>query len=127
MTVYDNKKASLWNVDTAEQLHTFNFKSKIVVSYYEKETNKLICFFENNNEIHILNLAKLGLFDTYINDDLIAAQKKSDDHAVKIFSLDLFGKKHYYILMNKGNLFDYSYTEKEYSILLDKVIIFIYF
>jgi len=122
LTVYDNNKVSVWNVDTAEQLHSFNFKSQIVVPYYDKDSNKIICHFENNNEIHILNFNKLGMLDSYIDDELVASQRKSEDFPVKMFTLDINGKKIFYVLMKKGILYNYCYTEKEYSVLLDKVI-----
>jgi len=121
MTVHQNNKVILWNVDTAEQLQSYNFKSQIVVSFYEKESNKITCHFENNNEVHILNVNKLGLMESYIYEELVATQRKSEDHAVKIFTLDLFGKKHSYVIMKRGQIYDYCFTEKDYSILFDKV------
>lgn len=126
MTTHENNKVSLWNVDTAEQLHTFNFKSQIVVPFYEKDKNKITCHFENNNEVHILNLTKLGLMESYVYEELVASQRKAEDHPVKIFTLDLNGKKHYYVLMKRGQIYDYSFTEKEYSILFDKVTFFFF-
>lgn len=121
MVVNDLNKVSLWNIDTAELLHSFNFKSKLVVPFYIKESNKIVCLFENNNEIHILSLNKLGLYESYINDQLLAAQKKGEDYPVKMFSLMINGKKRYYVLLKKGEIYDYGYTEKEYSVILDKV------
>lgn len=117
----ENYKLSLWNIETAELLHVYNFKSPISVPFYDKENNKIVCLFENSNEIHILNINKLGLFDSYINDQLIASQKKSDNFPVKMFAVSINNKKRHYLLTKKGEIFDYSYTEKEYSILLDKV------
>ena len=126
LTVSDNNKVSFWNIDTAELLHSYNFKAQLMAPFYDRESNKLICHFENNNEVHVLSISKLGILDSYINEELVASQRKSDDYVIKMFTLEM-EKKQYYVLTKKGNLFDYSYTEKEYSILYEKVNIKYFF
>ena len=120
----NNKNLKIWNVDSGEEIFTYHgIKSKVTCAYFNSQRNKLFCCFENNNEIALFSLDKLGYIDSFIIEETINTNRKHFEFAI-CWSLWTFNDKPSSILItNIGNVFMVEINEYKGQIIHTKVII----
>lgn len=58
ITTHGDGRMKLWNVQTGEEVMEYKFVSCVKAVLFEAKTSKIICFFENNNDVKIINSTK---------------------------------------------------------------------
>ena len=58
VTVHEDGRMKFWNILTGEEVMEYKFQSPVKSILFESKTNKLFCFFENNNDIKTINTQK---------------------------------------------------------------------
>ena len=120
MTHSKNYKATLWSIDSGEELYTYLLKYPIssVFNVSNTKENKLFIFNDHNNEILILNLNKLGERESFFSDEILSGLSKIEEKVISVLSLE---KKSQIIISDKGNAYVMSFTENKSSLIFKKI------
>lgn len=115
-----NYKATLWSIETGEELYTYLLKYPIssVFNISNTKENKLFVFNEHNNEILILNLNKLGERESFFSDEVLSGLSKIEEKVISVLSLE---KNSQILVTDKGNAYAMSFTENRSSLILKKI------
>ncbi|KRX04875.1 WD40-repeat-containing domain [Pseudocohnilembus persalinus] len=103
-TSHEDGKLRIWNLQTAEEVMGYNFKSQVTASFYNSSQHKLTCFFRNSNEVKILNLLKFTTSETYVESQYADSERSAHVYPIKAFEAILGGKQNKFILYNDGSL-----------------------
>lgn len=105
MTNHEDGRLKFWNLKTAEELTTFTFKSPVTSFYVNRESEKLVCFFKNNNEIKFIDLNKFNNVETYYENEFVESNRVSSNYVIQSFESNLGGRFNRWVLFKDGGLF----------------------
>jgi WD40 repeat protein len=112
LTYNEDKRVQIWNIETGEEI----YKNRLVAScscvYFNKKTEDIYCFLENNNEIWIFNLTNLNAIDVFIHDKIANSRQKSELFPIFCEETIISGSKVLLVVMNNGDLYVIDQIEK---------------
>ncbi|KAL4455065.1 hypothetical protein ABPG74_006447 [Tetrahymena malaccensis] len=113
VTTHQDGKMKLWNIQTAEEVMEYKFQSAVKSVLFESKTNKIFCFFENNNDIKSINLQKFFQSETYVLDEVRPSDKTSTEYPIKSFETIVGGRSGKFVVMKSGDIFNFEQLIKD--------------
>ncbi|EGR29688.1 notchless, putative [Ichthyophthirius multifiliis] len=113
VTTHEDGKMKFWNMFTAEEVMEYKFQSPVTSILFENKTNKLFCFFQNNNDIKTINTSKFYQSETFLQEEVRPSNKKSSDYPIKSFETILGGRTGKFIVMKSGVIYTMDQLIKE--------------
>lgn len=77
-----------------------------------------MCFFENNNDVKIINTQKFFQAETFVLDELKQSDKPSADYPIIAFESIMAGRSSKFVISKSGKVFTLEYLLKDRRSLL---------
>ena len=121
ITNHEDGKLKLFTVTTGEELHCYKMKAICTAVSFDQKNQRAICFFENNNEIKLLDLNKIGQVETFQHDEVVGTARKAEDYVISCNELLVDNIRCFVLVMRSGDIFIMDIDSSKSSLIIFKV------